>query len=200
MKEFLKNRSYDMAKMFLNQFAISLFGLVLAMSTLMAERKTLCNVTSIFSILFYLFLLYTMTWEFGFKDKISVDLGKKERVPLTGFLISLCANVPNFIFALLMALATWFDQPFLSSLGGFASGAALFLEGMYTGLLSNHAWGNPLNSYWWMWFLVTVPAMATCGLAYYLGLRDIKFTSLFNVVYPESDREPKKKFGKENKK
>ena len=182
-----------MVRMFLNQFATSLFGLVLALAAQYAQKIVLRNITSGFAVLFYLFLLYTMTWEIGFKDKISVDLGKKKSKPLTGLWISLCANIPNLLFAILIALATCFDVSFLSSLGGFAAGAALFLEGMYTGLLANHAWGAALNSYWWIWFLITVPAMVTCAVSYYLGLRDIKFTSLFDPVYPESDREPKKR-------
>ena len=181
-----------MVKMFLNQFAISLFGLVLAMAT--SQRPALRNFSSGFSILFYLFLLYVMTWELGFKDKISVDIGKKPRKPLTGLLISLCANIPNFFFATAITLGALLpDVTFFSKLGGLSVGAALFSEGMYAGLLTNHLWGNPLNSYWWAWFLITIPAMATCALAYYLGLRDIKFTSLFDPVYPESDREPKKR-------
>ena len=200
MKAFFKERSYDMVKMFLNQFATAIFGVVLAIAAGMAGNVVLRNVTSAFAVLFYLFLLYTMTWELGFKDKVSVDLGKKKRAPLTGFLISLCANIPNLLFAVLISLSMLFDVPFISSLGGFAGAAALFLEGMFTGLLANSFLGNPLNSYWWIWFLITLPSMITCTVAYNLGLRDIKFTSLFNVVYPESDREPKKKFGKENKK
>ena len=193
MKEFFKARSYDMVKMFLNQFATAIFGVVLAIAAGTAQNVVLRNVTSAFAILFYLFLLYTMTWEIGFKDKTGVDLGKKKRAPLTGLWISLCANIPNLLFAILITLAMLFDVPFLSSLGGFASAAALFLEGMYTGLLANSLWGDPLNSYWWIYFLITVPSMITCAISYYLGLRDIKFTSLFDVVYPESDREPKKR-------
>ena len=194
MKSFLKNRSYDMVKMFLNQFAVALFGLSLAFATGLAKRPALRNATSAFSILFYLFLLYTMTWEIGFKDKVSVDFGKKPRQPLTGFWISLCANIPNLLFAILISLGMLFKNvSFFGTLGGIGSGAAIFLEGMYTGLLANSFLGNPLNSYWWIYYLIPIPAMATCGVAYYLGLRDIKFTSFFNVAYPESDREPKRK-------
>jgi len=193
MKDFLKTRSYDMIKMFLNQFAIAIFGVGLALAAAKAGNPNLRNVSSGFSILFYLFLLYVMTWEIGFRDKTGVDLGKKKREPLTGLWISLCANVPNFLFAILISLAAWFNAPVLSKLGAFASGAAVLLEGMYTGLLANHAWGNPLNSYWWVYFLLPIPAMLTCMVAYMLGLKDKKFTRLFDVQYPESDREPKRK-------
>ena len=193
MKEFFKTRSYDMVRMFLNQFATSIFGLVLALAAGKAQNPTLRNITSVAAILFYLFLLYTMTWELGFKDKVSVENGRKKRAPLTGLWISLCANIPNLIFAVLITLAILFDVPALSALGGFATSAALLLEGMFTGLLANSVGGAPLNSYWWMYFLITIPSMLACTVAYLLGLKDIRFTTLSNVVYPESDRDPKPK-------
>ena len=127
MKEFFKTRSYDMVRMFLNQFATSIFGLVLALAAGKAQNPTLRNVTSVAAILFYLFLLYTMTWDLGFKDKVSVESGRKKRVALTGFWISLCANIPNLIFAVLISLAVLFDVPALSSIGAFATTAALLL-------------------------------------------------------------------------
>lgn len=192
MKEFFRARSYDMVKMFLNQFGTAIFGFALALVAGKAKNPVLRNVTSAFAILFYLFLLYTMTWEIGFKDKVSVESGRKKRVPLTGLWISLCANIPNLLFALFITLASLFNVGFLSNLGAFATSAAVILEGMYSGLLANSVGGAALNSYWWIWFLITIPAMLTCTVAYLLGLKDIKFTSLFNVVYPESDREPKK--------
>ena len=190
MKEFLKSRSYDMVKMFLNQFAVAIFGVGLAFAAGKAGNPVLRNVSSVFSILFYLFLLYVMTWEIGFHDKTGVDLGKKKREPLTGLWLSLCANAPNFLFAILISLAAWFNVPLFSKLGAFATGAAVLLEGMYTGLLANHVGGDPLNSYWWIYFLIPIPAMITCMVSYCLGLKDKKFTRLFDVPYPESDREP----------
>lgn len=191
MKEFFRTRSYDMVRMFLNQFATAIFGVVLALAAGKAQNPTLRNVTSACAILFYLFLLYTMTWELGFKDKVSVEAGRKKRAPFTGFWISLCANLPNLLLAILITLASLVEAQALNNIGGIAASIAVLLEGMYTGLLANSVGGAALNSYWWMYFLITVPAMLTCAVAYLLGLRDIKFTSLFNAVYPESDREPK---------
>ena len=75
MKEFFKSRSYDMVKMFLNQFGTGIFGVALSIAVTMAQQDVLRNVTSVFAILFYLFLLYTMTWDIGFKNKISVEHG-----------------------------------------------------------------------------------------------------------------------------
>ena len=195
MKGFLQKHSYSMVKMFLNQFGIAILGMVLALATAMAENNLLKNVTSIGAILFYLFLLYTMTWEIGYKDKLAVEQGRKAKNIFTGSLISLCANVPNFLFAIFITLATFVgsEESIISSIGGVCSFLAMSLEGMYTGILSNHVGGAPLNSYWFVYFLLPIPAMITCGISYYLGLKDIKFTSLFDPIPPESDRDPSKK-------
>lgn len=193
MKELFRTKSYEMVRMFLNQFATSVFGLVLAIAAGRAENTVLRNVTSACAIVFYLFLLYTMTWELGFADRAAVEAGRKPRKAFTGVLLSVCANAINWLLAIFILLGNLLpDVSFFSGLGGFAGTAAHFLEGMYTGLLANHVGGSPLNSYWFVYFLLPIPAILTCGAAYLLGLKDIKFTGLFNVQYPESDREQKK--------
>ncbi len=196
MKRFFSEHSYSMVKMFLNQFAIAVFGFVLVLVSGLAQNVGLRNATSVGAILFYLFLLYTMTWEIGFHDRIAVEHEKKKKNNFRGALISLCANIPNFIFAIFVMLASLLNSPVLSNIGAWCSTFALFLEGMYTGLLVNHVGGAPLNSYWFVYFLLPLPAILTCGLAYNLGVRDIKFTSFFNQPYPESDRDPKEKRGR----
>lgn len=196
MKEFFKTRSYEMVRMFLNQFATAIFGLVLALAAGRAGSVALRNITSACAIVFYLFLLYSMTWELGFADRAAVVSGRKPAKPWTGVLMSVCANAINWLLAVFIMLGNLFSNvPFFSSLGGFAAPAAHILEGMYTGLLANSVGGNPLNSYWWLYFLLPIPAIVISGLSYLLGLKDIKFTGLFNVRYPDSDRDikPKKK-------
>ncbi len=197
MKAFFQKHSYDMVKMFLNQFATAVFGFVLALAAGYASNATLRNVTGVAAVLFYLFLLYTMTWEIGFGDRASVMQGKQKRNLFKGALISLCANVPNFIFAVFITLATFFDVEALSNIGGVCASMAIFLEGMFSGLLVNRVGGAPLNSYWFVYFLIPLPAILTCFVSYLAGLYDKKMTSLFNPLYPESDREPKKKKGED---
>ena len=196
MKRFFSEHSYSMVKMFLNQFAIAIFGFVLVLASGKAQNIALRNITSVGAILFYLFLLYTMTWDIGFHDRIGVEHGTKSRNVWCGALISLCANVPNFIFAIFVMLASVFNSPTLSNIGAWCSTFAVFLEGMYTGLIANHVGGAPLNSYWFVYFLLPLPAILTCGISYNMGLRDIKLTKLFREPYPESDRDPSEKRGK----
>jgi len=196
MKKFFGEHSYNMVKMLLNQFATAIFGFVLFLATKKAENIALMNVTSIAAILFYLFLLYTMTWEIGYHDRVAVAQGRKKKNVFTGALISLCANVPNFIYAIFITLAVFINAgegSFIANIGGICTFLALFLEGMFTGLLSNHIGAVSLGSHWFVYFLIPLPAILVCGIAYYLGLRDVKFTSLFDPIVPESDRDPAEK-------
>jgi hypothetical protein len=190
MKGFFQKHSYSMIKMFLNQFATAIFGFVLVLAAGYAKNVALRNITGVCAIVFYLFLLYTMTWDIGFADRVSVMSGKQKRNSWTGVLISLCANIPNYVFAFFIMLGSLLHLEAISSIVAFCTGAALILEGMYTGLLANSIGGVALNSYWFMYFLITLPALITCGIAYLAGLHDKKMTTLFNPLYPESDRDP----------
>ncbi len=195
MKNLFRDHSYNMVKMFLNQFATAIFGFSLALAAGKAENPTLRNVTSIAAILFYLFLLYTMTWELGFKDRGGILHGRIKNQPYKGALISLFANLPNLLFAVFITFGTFIPNSFFGSLGAFGKSAALILEGMYTGLLAHPVNGTPLNQMWFVYFLITIPAILTSGIAYLFGTKDIKFTSLTTQDYPESDRAPKRKKG-----
>jgi len=194
MKKFLGDYSYDMVKMFLNQFAIAIFGFSLVLTAGMADNVTLRNISSGAAILLYLFLLYTNAWGIGYRDKVSVETGSKKRSALTGFLISLCANSINIILAILITLANFLDVEIINAVGGVASFLALFLEGMYTGLLANSIGGAVLNSCWFIYFLIPLPAIIVSGVAYLLGVNDVKWTSFFNrQELPLSDRDVKQK-------
>ncbi len=193
MKKLFYEHSYDMVKMFLNQFATSLFGFVLALASVRAGNTALRLGTSIAAIVFYLFLLYTMTWPIGFRDRTPVLHGRAKATPWKGFAISFFANAVNFLCAILIMLASLLDVPFFSTAGGFSHAATYLLEGMYTGVLMIHVGDAALNSYWFMYFLITIPSILISGIAYLMGFHDKKYTKLFDPVYPESDREPKKK-------
>ena len=195
MKNFLKNHSYDMVTMLLNQIAIALFGFSLVLAAMKIDNDTLRNVTSVFSILFYLVLLYIKAWDIGFKDKISVEQGKKANNAFRGALISLCANAINYLLAIFIMLRALLPNvSVFDSIGGVAQAIAVFAQGMYTGLLVNQVGGAPLNTYWISYFIIPLPAILVSGLAYYFGLHDVKYTGFFHKnQYPESDREPKRK-------
>jgi len=192
MKGFFSKYSYNMVKMFITQFAVGLFGAVLALAT--STHNVLIWVAGIGSILFYLFLIYVSAWEIGAKDRISIDLGKAKKRPWIGFLISLFANLPNIVVALIYALC-WFigkgEAGILTNIAAFMRVVTLFIEGMYYGLMT--ALNIGVNNFWWAYFVMAIPAILVCGVAYILGTMNAKATKMMDPVYPESDREPKKK-------
>ena len=195
MKSFFKNHSYDMVTMLLNQIAIALFGFTLVLAAMKINNDALRNVASIFSVLFYSVLLYIKAWDIGFKDKISVEQGKKADNPFRGALISLCANAINYVLAILIMLRALLPSvSAFESIGGVAQAIAVFVQGMYTGILVNPVGGAPLNTYWISYFIIPLPAILVCGLAYYFGLHDVKYTGFFHKnQYPDTDRDHTRK-------
>lgn len=190
MKKFFATHSYNMVKMFLNQFAIAIFGFTLVLATQKAGNLLLRNLTSVFAVAFYLFLIYTMTWEIGYKDRISVELGKRKAQPWTGVILSLCANLPNLFLALLMLITQLGGLESMKNLVTLANG---FLNGMYMGLLANTVGGVTLSSHWFVFVITPIPAIVAAGLAYAMGLKDLRLTKLSDPIVPESDREPRSK-------
>jgi hypothetical protein len=184
MLGFLKDRSYDIVKMFLYQIAIALFGISLAIATgsknasvdpSVVQPATLQIVTSIFSILFYLFLIYNLLWNIGAKDAHRFARKEPGVYRLAGLYMGLAASVVNILIAILIMLGNLLsDIPFFSNAGGVAATVGLLIEGMYTGLLAIRVGGVPINSLWPIWFVIILPMIATASLAYFAGLHEFR--------------------------
>ncbi len=134
MKSFFKENGYSMVKLFLNQIAITVFALMLSMATF-SNRKTMLFV-SIFSVLFFLYLNYSVCWELGAKDKLRIDAGRMPSSPAKGLLISLGANIPNFICATLIGIGAMIDTKFGQSMSMICDIIARFLNNMYFGVMN----------------------------------------------------------------
>jgi hypothetical protein len=181
MKDFFERYSYESVHLFLNQVAIGLFGLVLALASGMAKNDGLRIGTSIFAVVFFLFLQFAAAWRVGAGDRVSVDLGKRKRDLTVPVKMWLLANSLNLLLALFIALGIWFsDIGFFSSLGGFSVLIKNVIEGMYTGILAISVGGQPLNSYWFAHFLTTLPSLAAIFASYVCGLNNVNFGGLFS--------------------
>ena len=72
---FIKEHFDNIVKLFINQIGISIFAMFLYTAASAVEfadsSKALAikMAISVFSILFYFFLIYNVTWEIGAKDK-----------------------------------------------------------------------------------------------------------------------------------
>ena len=82
MKLFKEN-SYDIVRLYVNQLGIMIFSLLLYTAVGSFSNETLSFwlsvFVSVFSVAFYLVLVYYVVWEIGAKDKIRIDGGRMEK-------------------------------------------------------------------------------------------------------------------------
>ena len=173
MVNFLKKRSYDIVVMYITQIAISIFGLALAFAV-PSGQSTLNIAASVMAALFYLFLIYTKTWELGYKDSHAFNRGSKGLSRLEGLYMGLAASAINLILATLITLGWLIDNSVIDSIAGVAATISLLTEGMYTGMLSTTVGGVALNSIGIMYFIIIIPLIVTSTLAYLAGSHDFK--------------------------
>ena len=218
---FIKTNSYDIFKMFLNQIGLSIFALVMSVATY--NNDTLFLLTGLMSIGIYLYLLYTMTYEIGRKDKPAVDAGRKKPQYAKGLMISLCANALNIILVLCIVISSYTlvknpnyippsnetettvqtsDTFSENKDDGFATSettseyiktfsyyvyvvsfsATAFLQATYLSVKQKFFENSHL-----IYLLYPVPALITCWLAYFIGLKGKRI--LFFL--PEKPQKPK---------
>lgn len=178
MINFLKDNSYLIFKMLVNQIGMTMFGLVLSMAT--HENNTLLLITSIFAVLFYMVLLYTMTWDAGYAEKIRIEGKRLKYVPLKGLYMSLVANIPNIVLAVLSIIGYYggtlqngvpASPEWAVNLYGTCKIIALFIQGMYSGIVALYFPATP-----WALLLIVVPALITCSAAYIAGVKGKRLT------------------------
>ncbi len=187
MKDFFVKHSYNAVKLFLNQIVIGIFfgvGFLFVANKL--ENPTFKIVASVLSILFYLFLEYTVAYKLGTDDRLSVEMGRKKADYLLPVKLWLLANSINLLLAVFIAIAEISQsEGFFGAVGGVCVTIAMIIEGMYVGVLSF------LNDHWYMYFLITLPALVVIFLSYVAGLKSKKIAKMFQFEYPESDRPEK---------
>lgn len=182
MKDFFERYSYQSVHFLLNQVAIGLFGVVLSLAAGMAENDGLKIVTSVFSIIFFLFLQFAAAWKVGAEDRVSVDLGKRQKDIFLPIKMWALANSVNYLLAIIITVANVFpSEGFMATVGAIASTITLIAEGMFTGIISFSVGGQPLNSYWFIYFLTPLPSLLAIVAAYFCGLNNINFGGLFSA-------------------
>ena len=186
----IKDNSYDIVKLVINQIGISIFSLVLYTSLgFVGENSAelafgLRTAFSVFSVFFYWALLYTSTWEMGAKDKIRIEGGKLEDVKGKGAILGFVANLPNITLAVLAILscilyvttgAEVFNTAFL-----IVNLILRLFAAMYIGIASFAC--EPLSADFGLFYLtqslffLVLPLLtvAVCHIGYSFGMRNFK--------------------------
>ena len=197
MKIFKEN-SYDIVRLYVNQLGIMIFSMLLnsAVGDLKSQSlsSTLMLIVSIFSIGFYLSLVYYAIWEIGAKDKIRVDGGRALPCKSKGLVMSLFANVPNIVLGILSIL---FISIFMATGNEVIYSVFLifnmimrFHASMYLGLIItlvpiSAATGTDINytTYLIHAILFTVLpliSVAVTHIGYTLGFKEKKLFAFFN--------------------
>lgn len=182
---FWKEHSYNFLKMFLNQVAIGLFGLVLYFAASKGGNEGLKLALGIGASVFYLVLVYSTAWGIGSKDFTPVSAGRKQAKPLTGFFVALVSYIPSLICAVFLVLGKYLNQvSFFKTLASVSGLITAIIDGMYVGIFTFG--GRAINLY--LYFLLVIPGLIISGIAYYLGMKGIRLTPVSAADYPKSDR------------
>lgn len=150
--KFLKENSYDVVRLFINQVGITIFALVLYTAVGFVEDAQLSRsikvALSLFATLFYFVLIYTVSWEYGAKDKVRIDTGKLKDDKFKGVKYGLFANLINIILAII-SVATLGSYMMSGSDGMFTAFGIVnmfmrFIMAMYIGMLQGifAAWNS----------------------------------------------------------
>ena len=187
MKEFWRENSQIITKLWLNQFGATFLGLmVVAASSAAQEQKAwLMLFASCFAAFFYLFLVYAVIWERGGRDRIKVDGGRAVAKPWSGLWISLVANIPNFILALLVLISDPFKASYewAGNMNVIGRALCLLWEGMYAGIVSYFSPNNPF-----IHLLYIFPAIFVTTFGYLLGFNNMRILSIFELKPPKNQQ------------
>ena len=191
---FFKDNSYNIVKLYINQIGISIFSVVLytAVGSITNEALNLNLTTflSVFSTIFFLALIYTAAWEFGAKDKISIDAGRLKHCKLKGVYMALWANFPNAVIS--CACAAFALVYKYTLIDGFSIVAVLLnslmrlSEGMYLGILQSIFGGfTSVVEFSFIiqafgFAIMPLIAVAVTQLGYTFGMKNVRIFAAFD--------------------
>lgn len=144
--KFLKENSYDIIRLYINQVGITIFSLIMYTAAGMVGGDDDGLITAVkvaiscFSSLFFFALIYMAAWDWGAKDKIRIE-GKRIACDKNkGIKMSFVANLPNvFLSVCTITFALvfhFFDIGWAASTYAVFNLLLRFTDSMYIGLLS----------------------------------------------------------------
>ncbi len=180
----LKRHSYDIVKLYIDQIGITVFSLILITALGSISDSTLLKFfLSVFTTLFFSVILYTTAWDLGAKDKLSLNSGRGEYKPYKGIVLSVFANIPNFVLAGLAAIFLAISKAgseVCYTVGVTLLTIAKFTMAIYLGIVEAVTafasdWGTSgavVKSLGY--FIVPIIAILVTQLGYTLGLKEKK--------------------------
>ena len=172
LKSFWKINSDTVSKLYVHQFGLTVFGMLLYQAASVSKNVPLVIGLGIFSTVFYLFLLYVLAWDVGAKDKIKIDGGRLQLDPVKGAKFAFAGMIPNLFIAVLAFIGFIFKTAvgadWAIGLYGVAQLVGVYLNAMYLGI--GDVTGIAYQPYYL--FVICIPAIAVCGVGYRLGVKE----------------------------
>ncbi len=185
-----KNNLYEIVRLYINQIGITIFSLVLytAVGMIDGDISTKLKIAiSVFGMVFYFFLLYTVMWENGAKDAIRIESGRMTLLRSKGFLMGVFANVPNFAVALICVFGQGMymmtGNEVFNTLGAVFNLIMRLFMSMYLGVLQGIFIGfaENVNLYFLLqsvgFVLLPFLAILATDFGYRMGLKNKKLFS-----------------------
>ena len=166
----MTNNTPILVRLLLNQFAMSLFGIMLAFSTVMVSDAAGAAASCV-AIFLYFYLTYNVLWDKGARDVISSEHSKKGS-PLKGFFYSLLTMIPTAVLTVIFSVIT--EE--MTNLSNFANTLytvtkmilMFAFQGMY------HGFANVFGYHFVFYIIVLFPAVIVGGIAYMMGFNNIR--------------------------
>jgi hypothetical protein len=169
-KAFWKGNSDTVSKLYIHQFGLTVFGILLYHAAAASGNVPLTVGLGIFSALFYLVLIYVLAWDVGAKDKIRIEGGRLKLDKFKGAKFALFGMLPNIVIAtvslfgfIFRGLGAWAE-----SIYGIAQVIGVFINAMYMGI--DEYIGFAINPFYL--YVICIPAIAVCGAGYLLGTKE----------------------------
>lgn len=104
----IKENFYTVVKLWINQFgAIFLAALLLLPTKILAENfkiEWLSLVVSLFTIIFYLMLIFWVCCELGLKDSVPIEMGRMKMKWYKGTVLALTARLPSILLCTIICI------------------------------------------------------------------------------------------------
>jgi len=173
MREFWSKNGRSVLKLYINQIAMSVFGLMVIGASGASEGYLLILAASVISVGLYLFIIYSMMWEAGAKAAAKTlraeDAGVKKTE--TPFFIVLFGSAVNIILYVIYTAAKLTDTP---SVGGLMEIFIKMTNAIYMGFEAILYTENVImRTPPYYHFLTLLPLFIVGMTAYYLGASEI---------------------------
>lgn len=183
--EIFKEKGDILRKLWINQFAFSLFGIFVASPF----SAGLCTAAGVFSYLFYLSVVSFAILDDAQKDRISYNAGRKQNTSgCTGLYYAFVAFIPTIILTVLHLVLSFLPtisenitkviylvNRFLlcGEIIGIDSGLTNIVTVNYKPVIAGPAWAGFMSAHGIFQLLFAIVSVIVFGAVYYLGFKGI---------------------------